>query len=557
MSNNSGIKAVVYNTLEQLTSSDLNLQQQYASKTQLEIARAQHITRFVRGLFYSAPIRGNSVGEDQGDLTTVDTPLRAMVLQGLGLNIGTATSTVNGGTIVCLLPDATPDADDSACVYVEAPDSSALAITPNTSGTRWDLIEVNVSVLTTATQARNIWDPATQSFSSAAISKTTEAQATYRIRTGTAASPSSGPPALAQGWLPIAAILHVGATASWDDVDVFDVRPLAAERMPQTLGGSYCHAKNLTVRVDPDQNLTSQVDITGEVVGAFDGLTNTGTGSQWTGGYHSATCRFYWSGPAGETTTPVVVPAAFGLTGDYQPIGDVFTPDRYMTFALAYPFGLPRWRRYTRTTTGAAQRYPVGQLGIPVVVTAANALGGGVSGLPSWMDTSGLHPAIYFAHTRSQGSQPELLPTIVTDEMTMWGDDGGSGTNISAAGSGGSGQYTYTLSRGATNELPLAPISELVLGLEVTYSPATNLPRPAAVWAERTVGVAVIPVMVNTIIADEGFWGPSKAGTGITVTLPVVDDLSTYEINAKFEDTNLSSTQIKVLGFRPRRYEAS
>lgn len=468
MSNNSGVDAIVINNLERAVSTDQNRAAQFTNRALMECFRQLAVTRTYVSGFETSTTGINRGGDDQGDTVTPATPLRATVLGGLDFLVEQQTLTVLPGVFVALNPETPADPDDSPAVYCESLSGVPLAFVANAGNARWDLIEVRPVFGVKATASRDIYNPATQTFASQLVDKVTGNALEFRIRSGVAASPSAGPPAFELGWLPIGVIFHPGATASLDDCQVFDVRPLFSERIQGTTSGL-----GLDLVSEASMTLDSTND-GNEFVGwaAYNSPVEQSpvSGSAWTAGYRSPFQRLVFGGPS-ETVSPDFAPAAFGDQIEFGAAGLSLVSNQWYGIAVVFPFGLPRWVRYSRIAAPLSRRSPLGGHGITVVTSPD--FGASFVPLPNYYNTSGLYPAVGLMVMKALpvGIGPGFVP--MRKERDGWHrfPQAVGGDNRLAIGAVQSAtEVDFVFSRGAGNLVPLGAVSGLGLMVRTDYS---------------------------------------------------------------------------------------
>jgi hypothetical protein len=277
--------------------------------------------------------------------TGSETLPRATILSGIRVRpeVGTTNCFVEPGAI-CILDNPTPNADESRLAYVIDPGvqtGGVLTLTPGSGGSiRIDVVECQRVETIIETDSRDIFDPATGLFSPTLVNKVKTGRLVYRIRTGVA---GLGFPGIAAGWLPLAVCSVPAGATTWNDVTLWDVRPLYHERIVQPANAR--SALNIVQRHNVRSDVTtapSEVRVSGVIEASFGvykaggQLIHPGTNNQWLD-------------VRDATLAAPVLASANGTWNLY----------------LLFPFGLPRWVQYCPYTAGI--REPRGLRGIPVV----------------------------------------------------------------------------------------------------------------------------------------------------------------------------------------------
>jgi hypothetical protein len=332
----SGAKTVLYNTRERLVSTDHNREQAFG---------AQALAEALRWLLDPAVEQDQSGSGYETMGSGSETPLRATVLSGVRFrpDIGTANAFIDPGAVL-LVDNAAPGSDDSVASFVSDPGiqtNGALVLTPGAGSTRIDVVECQRVTNVLETDNRDVFSPATGLFTPTNVTKVQAGQLTYRIRTGT---PGSGFPGSVQGWLPLAVCSVPASATTWDAVTVWDVRPLASDRT----GGTFAQA-----RMVPwgrrhlafcDATTASSPRIFAEVDLDF-------------GGYRAG-------GLIRKNSSTIYIDPSDTV---HQAVGFSFGTSGALWHAyLMFPFGLPRWVRYTDYTAGGPRK-PGTQRGIVTI----------------------------------------------------------------------------------------------------------------------------------------------------------------------------------------------
>lgn len=454
MATNSGQKQTVFNTLERLLSGDLNQLQTFGAAALAESVR-RLVGRTVRPV---APGPGQFPVDTTIDPTTLTTPLTAVVLGGLLVNPQGAQLLIDGGVLAAVFP-GTGGADDSVLALVTAPDvNPGLAFPPNAGSTRWDLVEVTVTeAVVESTQSRDIYNPATKTFAAALVPKVEAGQLSFRIRSGVVGGPIPSP---AAGWLPIAALFHNGVTASFDDVAVYDVRPLVDDRDGTDRTGTWGHQRNqaewvynrttglFTGRVRIDDAPGGDSTLTGFSDGS--GALGLGLGMRASGAV--------LGGLRGEDDPEVTLAA-------HLQAGTVLTTDSWYGLWLVFPANLPRWRKLSDLSVGG-RRWPIGCGGILVVgpgTAPPNFGAGGLCPLPAGLGDTVPHRAVMFGVMRTRSGSAVFASADSNVEGWTQFEEIWSATTVAQTNpSAGTLAMVFSLQRGtgiSGRPLPDAPIA--------------------------------------------------------------------------------------------------
>ena len=241
MSGGSGGKRLRINTLERSVSTDYNRGWAF---------NAAHLSDALHYLFSGT---GGNVDRGGGSevltsvLGPIGTPLEAVVFGGLMVtaSVGANQLGVTPGAALLVDPDgltgsseATDQSADDAVAKLVVDNSGILAgsgtlvLTSNTSGSiRVDVVECRRKPGIIETSSRDIFDEDTGAFDPALVTKVDGAKSfEFRIRLGT---PGSGFPGSVQGWLPLCVIGVPNGATTFDLCTLYDVRPLATDRVTQ------------------------------------------------------------------------------------------------------------------------------------------------------------------------------------------------------------------------------------------------------------------------------------------------------------------------------------
>lgn len=341
----SGRKKVIANSQERAVSTDINRAQTFAAFCDNEIWR------------YLLNVGNGSDDLDAGGTPTeypsTETPLRAEIVGGLLVTpaVGSFAVSVAAGMLFVLNPDAVPSPDDSSYKYVRDPGATGLAIAANTSGSiRIDVVECARAAdadTVLETDNRDIFSTSTGLFTPQLVVKASEARLQYRVRQGT---PGLGYPAAQAGWLPLCVVSVPDGATSNDDCTFWDVRPMVHDREfgVANLARSFPNTIRNFLRVDDSYNAGS------------------GPGGLVANGIVEATLNGRRIGGAMRRGSPGTDADLVDLfDGANQSPGFSFPHPGLYHLYLVTPFGLPRWARYTDSSSGI--RKPRSPRGIPVL----------------------------------------------------------------------------------------------------------------------------------------------------------------------------------------------
>lgn len=287
------------------------------------------------------------------DTTTPTSPVAHKILRGLLVRptSGSFNLFVDSGVIFIVDPSPGLGFEDSPCVPLRTDGVTlpgALTITPNSSGVdRFDVIECRVNPTpATVTDNRDIFDPATGLFTAASIVKELEQQVEFRVRAGTA---GAGFPGTAVGWAPLCvALVPTGATNN-DAVTFWDVRKLAEDQAVAPFELVTAPSFESCDAVFDRVSATSWI-CTGSFSGVYGGRRVGGKLRRGSPGTDANNVDFFATGnKAANYAEPI-------------------TAANYYAYLL-FPFGLPRWSRYTDASAGP--RVPREPKGIPMLSTVA------------------------------------------------------------------------------------------------------------------------------------------------------------------------------------------
>jgi len=424
-----GNRRVVLNLNERVVSPDHNRHQQVAMRD-----RAEHL----KYLLDVSPMGWDYSGALVTYLTTVSTPLRADVLEGLVVmpQVGTTSLFVLPGALGVFDPDGQagssdpnpPSADDSSYKIVVDEGISALGVLvigANAAGTtRIDIIECQRRETVTGVAARDIFNPATGAYVATPVNKVSEGQLNYRVRAGVA---GAGYPGNVQGWLPLAVASVPTGTVTTDTVTFWDVRPLVTDRSFQP--GRAAHTVMPAVescRLYADAfSAAPAVRVGGHFMGHTVGGYRTG------GTMHKGT-------PTAAMGGGDVAYVDIHNAENQDPVGFAPAGAGLWHLWLCFPYSRPRWVRYNETPIGG-KRYPYSCRGIPVVSSVG----------PAYNPTSLLAGSLHLP--LSTGLDPASA-TAVTDAVCVASGGCTAGT---PTGFVADGDWLFPTSR-PTPILPLA-----------------------------------------------------------------------------------------------------
>lgn len=250
-------------------------------------------------------------------------------------------------------------------------------------GIRWDIIECQIAADSVeSTAGRELFDPVANVFNPATVNKIQHSAFTFRVRRGTQ---GAGVPAIDADWMPIAAV-HVRTDAtSYDNSDIYDLRPLIYERTP--------FATRHPLAAPSAGNLYKSVLYEAE----FRAEEHPTPNGMLLRGYFRGHFGGYWSGGEVEYNLPATNLADFGDSGtggsslvainyenaDLRQGAFALTANQVITLGCFFPRGYPRWVRYSQVSQPAdattrlrtAGRYPRGPRGILFALAGEDANG--------------------------------------------------------------------------------------------------------------------------------------------------------------------------------------
>jgi hypothetical protein len=441
-------KNEVFNTRERLLSDDFNRSQSFISAALVDAYR------------YLYETSSTDEGPAETNVVTTTTPLRGIILGGIRVRpeIGTVNLFVTDGAILIVDPDSPFNADDSVGKLIIDPGeplSGALTLTAGSGSVRVDIVECARVSEVLETDNRDIYNPSTQLFSPAAVPKVRRDRLQYRIRTGTPGGGFAGVGTVS-GWLPLAVCVVSAAAATWDDVELYDVRPLVSDyrRSANQVSANNSRISKLWMSSRKD----SQAAPTTQPLRGW-----IETEYKW----HRAGGPLQPFGMAASSVDLVVqatryVEPGFTAAGVFCPVFGYFM----------FPFGLPRWARYS--PAASLQRAPLGTHGLFVVsakppsalsqlnpssaVTMPSAIGIGGSSQEGVL--------AYVSHT-------EALATVIADVATINDWIVFTGILMSPSAGANTANPTYTLTDGvAVGNIPLGVTAVRVRIVTVITAPA-------------------------------------------------------------------------------------
>lgn len=416
-------KWLVYNLNERAVSSDQNREQYMHHQALIETMR--HM------IDPTSNFEFNSNGSETFG-TGNETSLRGHIIDGVRFRpeIGTANAFIEPGiALVIDTPSPVGEQSKSSLVYDSGVQSvGLLVLTPGAGSTRIDVVECRRIDQVFETDNRDIYNPGTGIFTATTVPKVVGSVFEYRIRTGT---PGAGFPGVVAGWMPIAVCSVPSVSTTWDNVTVWDVRPLIKDRWNaphQSLRNSPALGRQL---IRSDSTVGGQLRIAGFVDAQFEG---------------------YCAGGRLDIGVPGTRPGYVDIrSASNQESGAVVYVANKMWFLyLVFPYDLPRWVRYTDASSGS--RVPGSVRGIPtasvkkplfdgtsslqIFPPLSTGLQSGVytgrafciaagrtdnSAIPSGINTDGDHASLYAddipAVTETSQSAIETVWTLTTGDM--------------------------------------------------------------------------------------------------------------------------------------------
>ena len=355
-----GLNSIVINTAERAISTDINRLQSFQTKGLMEAMR------YLMNVVYA----GSTVpgGADDETLNNADdcgaasvgvesvttgSPLQAEVLGGLCVipQVGTLALGVTPGMLFCIFPDPVPSTDDSPYKYVQdpggLPQCQGLVMTAGAVSGRIDVIECQpIANPSPEEDNRDIFNPVTGLFTASTVQKTAGDVLQYRVRQGT---PGLGYPGTVQGWLPLCIALVPSSATTCDSMTFWDVRPLVSDRIfsPFNIATDLPRRKKL---------LYSTYNGSSGTANAMNGIVEVDFGNTRAGG------RIQLGAPGVDFNDPSV---DFALAQNHEQGLTLSGPTALLFYYLAFPYGLPRWSRYTDSNDPRG-RVPRSPRGLPI-----------------------------------------------------------------------------------------------------------------------------------------------------------------------------------------------
>jgi hypothetical protein len=413
-----GGKRITHNTRERVLSGDHNREQ---------AVHDQMLAEFLRCLTDADHELDQKAGSVEAFGTGLETLQRGTVLAGIRPRpeIGTVNLFIEPGMLT-LIDNAAPTVDESRLAYVVDPGvqtAGVLTLTPGSGGAiRIDVIECQRVETVLESDSRDIFDPSTGLFTPVLVNKVTAGRLAYRIRTGTA---GAGFPGTASGWLPLAVCAVPSAATTWNDVTLWDVRPLAHERVQQPFSAY------------PELNYSHRHNVTSDITTSPGAIRVRGVVDVSLGGYRAG----------GQLIGP-------GTTNQYIDVADTTLWASSFSSANApwylygvFPFGLPRWVQYCPSSAGV--REPRGLRGIPVVARWTPRYDGrpltAIAQTPAWtglLDTASQDAVVLLAGIQGPAGGP--YGVLGDGRVIHFVDDPGLTASATASSGNVSSQFTLT-----------------------------------------------------------------------------------------------------------------
>jgi len=330
----SGNKRLQMNTRERALSSDIN---------RLQAFHDSDFSQVFWEMFGRRQLNDTTAPGVETDPGAAGSPPYAGILNGLRaypVN-GTVNMMVTPGTM--LVENPAVGVDDNPFKFIRDPGVlavGALTLTAGGADVRIDVLEVAPVDAVVETDNRDIYNNGTGTFAPAVVTKVTAGRLQYRIRLGVE---GGGLPANAPGWVPIAVFRVPANAATWDECDIWDVRPLVSEKWNAPFDTCTNVPALDAVRLMADETDAApgrKIKLYGEWKGVWRGERidgNTGTGY-----------------------------IDINVTSDNLSSNWVLPqPGELWYLYLAFPGGLPGWRKYSAAP--ASPRAPLNMRGIPVL----------------------------------------------------------------------------------------------------------------------------------------------------------------------------------------------
>lgn len=469
---NSGMTYRVINTLERALSSDANEFQLFGAASTMELFRR---------LFFAGDLNPstNDGFEVESQPVTVTDPLTGYVAGGLLVNPQGTSLLIDQGTLLAIAPDPVPDARDSVCVVAHSAGVVVAGQIPFVAnagaGPRWDILECRPQ-LVTATSTRDIFNPVTQQFVSQSVDKLVTTSIEFRLRAGTAASPATNP-GTASGWTPIAAVWTPTTAASFDDCEIFDVRPLVRDLSDYGAARQGVSANRL--RSLFSSNTSAGNTTSGSVAADF-----VGPGRKWSlSGRLQATESEQDAGLFGINLGLGIL-ALDTTDSRYWEFGTESDYSSYFHLSLVFPFGLPRWKRLGKVGEAiSGRRWPCGPGGFLVLNAQSHGMDGvsGQVGISNGYDTTGQWDAISLGvlRTAPAGMGAFAIPVTMLKNEDGWHHL--SATTISNAVSTADPDPTSLTEQFETDPMPRT------IGAAATFLPSTVPISGVRMWLQTQI----------------------------------------------------------------------
>ncbi len=489
----SGNKRIEITDLERAEETDILQAESFLARDSHEMVR-HHVSQDLRGAWANNPGL-------VAPFVAVPAPTDFIVAQdcfsGLMVRPDSATSlAIDPGEMGAFFPTyPNTTGDDSQYVAI----SSVGLPTPNAiitflanagPGVRWDIIECQPTEVLVSSAVRGVFTPPAGPFTPTNLPKVRGGELTFRIRRGVA---GSGIPSIDPDWMPLAAVHVRTDSTSFLNCDVYDIRPLVAERCPFGIrhpisppGTNLCYRSELY-----------ECELSAFSIGGVNGMVSAGYFRGHFGGY--------WSGGVIQKNLPASNAANFGDTsvtgGSYAFFNWEDPLNRDAAFVAAanatwhlkcvFPRGYPRWVRYSQNAlvAGASNRLRV-----------SGRLPQGPRGILVASKFQGLRNGIY---------TPGTMPAAFGDAAAIeWGHAVSAGIFDGIVASalypaiGGSFDKKYSF----VTEGNLAILSPVTL--------VGSLPSASTWRLDGTLDTTIIPVWCRAVLVEFSFTWVTGAGGG-------------------------------------------
>jgi hypothetical protein len=515
-----GYAELVVNPNERAVSIDIMRLQRFKGADLAELWRAMIDTSFG-----TEDLDGSGAAVQ---VTTQTSPISGEVLGGLVVQpqVGVLDVLVAPGVAYVLDPDSPQNPDESLDKFVRDPGISTtgvLQMTGNTSGQfRCDVIEcarVAGGYNVVETDNRDIFSTVTGLFTATTVNKVTQGAFQYRVRQGT---PGDGFPGPSQGWMPLAVVSVPNGATTNDQMTFWDVRPLIVDRIRQPFAVSrdFSPVDRIHAQVDVGTYAGKAV-LTGWVDCSPTDLVVSGTSP----GRHRLGGRLRTGSTAADLVNTIGLPDGLDLNAAANQSG-TWTAGQMVYLYVLEPFSLPRWVRYTDSSTGSRKpRGPRGMLLVsPVAPTAFYGCPSAAITLPaSWGLAGSTSKGVCILALVGQAGQ-KVAPLIADGRKVSMGGTTGAGTiadytwvatvdSTSAGIVGGTLQVVFDLVDGTTHPPNAKAIDVLfqVPDLAVTASSESAV-LSAAGYVSNAGGilanfdVAVGPAVLANVTSDSTLW---------------------------------------------------